>query len=40
MGLRVPLDDLRVRMSRSVSCQVALAARLDSFHPSPNGEQR
>lgn len=31
--------DLRVRIARSVSCKVALAARVDSFHQSPNGEK-
>ena len=31
--------DLRVRIARCVSCKVALAARVDSFHQSPHGEK-
>ncbi|CAF0788507.1 unnamed protein product [Rotaria sordida] len=31
--------DLRVRVARLVACKVTLAARVDSFHESPNGEQ-
>ncbi|CAF3593161.1 unnamed protein product [Rotaria sp. Silwood1] len=31
--------DLRVRVARLVACKITLAARIDSFHESPNGEQ-
>ncbi|CAF2895999.1 unnamed protein product [Rotaria sp. Silwood2] len=31
--------DLRVKVARLVACKVTLAARIDSFHESPKGEQ-
>ncbi|CAF4016503.1 unnamed protein product [Adineta steineri] len=33
------LPDLRVKVARLVSCKVTLAARVDSFHESPQGQQ-
>ena len=32
-------QDLRVKAARLVACKVTLAARIDSFHESPQGQQ-